>query len=100
MNVLGVDLTLGIHSLVPAVVHIVLLVVVRRDVVVHHAGHLGVDTSPLWIVGPIKVVRSLVVPVCVSLREKLRVALPCKARTSSRHVVPGEPSSAFPKATG
>lgn len=128
MDVLGVPLSLRIHSLVPAVVHVVLLVVVGRDVIVHHAGHLRVGTSPLWIIGPIEVVRSLVVPICVSLsefvrslvnpvsispsevvrslivpecislREKLQVTLPCKTRTSPRHVIQGQPSSALPDA--
>lgn len=118
VDVVGIPLSLRIHSLVPAVVHVVLLVIVGRDVVVHHAGHLRVGTSPLLIVGLIEIVRSLIIPVCVSpsevvrsliipecislneairslivpvcisLREKLRVPLPCKTRHSSRHVIP------------
>lgn len=66
----GVDLTSSIHSLMPAAVHVVLLVVVCRDVVVRHPRHLEAGSTPLLFVGPIDADRSLLVSPRVSLIEK------------------------------
>lgn len=69
-NVGGVDLTPSIDPLVPAAVHIVLLVVVCGDIVVRHPRHIEAGSTPLLFVGPIHAARSLFVSPCVSLIEK------------------------------
>lgn len=99
-NTGGVDLTPSIHSLVAATVHVVLLIVVCRDVIVRHPRHLEAGSTPLLFVGPIDAARSLFVATSVSLIEELRIRLPEKRRSSSRHFAERKRISASLKAPG
>lgn len=99
-NVRGVNLTPSIDSLVPAAVHVVLLIVVCGDIVVRHPRHLTAGSTPLLFVGPIHAARPLFVATSVSLIEELRIRLPEKRRSSSRHFTERKRSPASLKAPG
>lgn len=99
-NVLGVGLALGIHSLVTAVVDVVLLVVVCRGIIVDHLRHVSAGSRLLRFVGSIEAVRSLAIAAGVALHRSLPLGLPHQTRSSSRHVIPGKRSPVSSEVSG